>query len=64
MTSAAGQALILGHPLWHSREGLATDQQLDAKHGLAAGVTYRFTDIRDLANRPNEYILSLMGTGG
>lgn len=64
ITSDTGQALILGHPLWHSREGLATDQQINAKYELGAGVACRFTDIRDLANRPNEYILSLMGTGG
>ncbi|MEJ6791073.1 DEAD/DEAH box helicase [Brevundimonas sp. BR2-1] len=62
--TSAGQALVLGHPLWHVRDGLATDEQANAKHALGDGVNCRFTDIRDLANRPNEYILSLMVAAG
>ncbi|MNS54521.1 hypothetical protein D3C72_873190 [compost metagenome] len=60
--SVSGQSLILGHPLWHFREGLAVDQQINAKLELGGGTACRFIDIRDLTNRPNEYILSLMGT--
>lgn len=61
IASSSGQTLILSHPLWHSREGLAVDQQINAKYELGSVAACRFTDIRDLANRPNEYILSLMG---
>lgn len=58
--SSGGRALILCHPLWHPSEGLANDQQKNAKSAIGAGVTCDFTDIRDLANRPNDYILRLL----
>lgn len=60
---SGGQALVLCHPLWHPREGLANDRQINAKLALGAGTACRFVDIRDLAGRPAGYVLSLMETG-
>lgn len=56
-------ALILGHPLWHQREGLATDQQINGKLDLqgvyGGGFNCEFVDMRDLKNCPQKYILQL-----
>jgi len=57
------KALILCHPLWHKREGLATPRQIEAKealrskYGTSLGVD--FCDIRQLAIRPQQYMLQL-----
>ena len=57
------RALVLCHPLWHRREGLATPHQLEAKDALrsrhGAGLHVDFCDIRQLANRPQQYMLQL-----
>jgi DEAD/DEAH box helicase domain-containing protein len=56
-------ALVLGHPLWHWREGLATEPQLESgmelrsKYGNNLDIDY--TDIRQLASRPQQFILKL-----
>ena len=55
-------ALVLGHPLWHEREGLACDPQRDAKLELqerhGAQVACRFVDIREFQQRPQKYIVA------
>jgi len=57
------KALILCHPLWHGREGLANERQINAKislrerHGSGLDVTY--CDIRRLRTRPQQFILKL-----
>jgi DEAD/DEAH box helicase domain-containing protein len=57
------KALILSHPLWHSREGQAQDVQIDAKMELQGihdtNTSFEFVDIRDLAQRPQSYVLKL-----
>ena len=57
------RALILGHPLWHQREGLATDRQLNTKYELegryGVGIHCDFIDIRELVIRPQKFILML-----
>jgi DEAD/DEAH box helicase domain-containing protein len=58
-----GKAIIAGHPLWHTAEGLAQRVQLDAmesvraKHGATLDVF--LVDARDLAIRPSTYLLRL-----
>jgi DEAD/DEAH box helicase domain-containing protein len=58
-----GKAIIAGHPLWHTAEGLAQPiqqkaiQSLRAKHG--AGLDAFLVDARDLAIRPSTYLLRL-----
>jgi DEAD/DEAH box helicase domain-containing protein len=57
------RALILGHPLWHTAEGLVQPIQLDAQdsfraaHGSDAHI--RFVDVRHFAMRFPEYFLAL-----
>lgn len=56
-------AIIVGHPLWHTKEGLAQPEQLAAiaaaraKHG--AGLDVLLVDARDLAIRPSTYLVRL-----
>ncbi|RUO53489.1 DEAD/DEAH box helicase [Pseudidiomarina homiensis] len=54
-------ALILCHPLWHIREGLATDLQIEAKIELkskyGSELKVDFVDFRDFAKYPAKYIL-------
>ena len=52
------RALVLGHPLWHRQEGLATDEQIEAKMELQ-GMDVEFVDIRAIKMRPQQYILML-----
>lgn len=56
-------ALILCHPLWHSREGLVTNRQLEAKDFLrskhGSGLRIDYCDMRQLAMRPQQYMLQL-----
>ena len=53
-------ALVLCHPLWHPREGLANDLQLNAKLELQArfgiGLACEFVDIRSLVRQPQLYV--------
>ncbi|WP_432471795.1 DEAD/DEAH box helicase [Amphritea sp. HPY] len=57
------RALVLGHPLWHMREGLITDRQLNAKYDLqskyGAELSVDFVDIREFRMRPQQYILKI-----
>jgi DEAD/DEAH box helicase domain-containing protein len=57
------RALILCHPLWHVREGLATPHQVEAKEALRSkygtALHVDFCDIRQLAIRPQQYMLQL-----
>ena len=56
-------ALILSHPLWHTRDDLVVDRQLDAKRALqsiyGSSLNFNFVDIRQLVRKPQEYILQL-----
>jgi DEAD/DEAH box helicase domain-containing protein len=56
-------ALVLSHPLWHTREGLATSRQVDAKSELrsryGSSLSVKFCDIRQLVIRPQKYLLQL-----
>ncbi len=64
VTGPAGRALVLGHPLWHSQEGLAVDAQINAKLALAAdGFHCDFVDLRELRIKPNSFLLTLQGNG-
>lgn len=56
-----GRALVLSHPLWHPREGAATDAQIDAKYDLG-GIHCEFVDVRDLEVHAPAYMLKLRGT--
>lgn len=55
--------LVIGHPLWHHREGLAHDWQLNAmlemrgRHGASTGC--RFVDVRELSAGPQKFIVEL-----
>lgn len=57
-------SLVLSHPLWHMREGLAQDIQknakllLEANHGM--GLKVEFVDIRDFAHHPQTYIVKML----
>jgi DEAD/DEAH box helicase domain-containing protein len=56
-------ALVLSHPLWHTREGLATEEQVTAKSALRAkygsNFNVQFCDVRQMAIRPQRYLLQL-----
>jgi DEAD/DEAH box helicase domain-containing protein len=56
-------ALILGHPLWHHREGLAHDEQLNAKIDLISrhgrSMDFRFVDLREIAANPQRFVVEL-----
>jgi hypothetical protein len=51
---------VLSHPLWHPREGAATDAQIDAKYDLG-GMHCEFADVRDLEVHAPAYMLKLRG---
>ncbi len=57
------RALVLGHPLWHHREGLACKPQLEAKLELqvrhGAGVACDFVDVREFQRRPQKFMIAL-----
>jgi len=63
VVSAANKSLVLCHPLWHSREGLATDAQIEAKLELEAeyGPKHhcRFVDVKELSARPQKFMLEM-----
>ncbi len=58
------KALIISHPLWHSKEGLATERQVNAKIHLqgvyGSTLDYVFVDIRELISKPIKFIVELM----
>ena len=62
--SIPSASVILGHPLWHQREALTADPMVDAKCELESqfGVRHKvfFTDVRDVASRPNHWIVNLL----
>lgn len=54
------KALLLGHPLWHTREGLWQPVQYHARDDLRArGIEAKFVDVRDFANRTAKYFMEL-----
>ncbi|HEY0595010.1 helicase-related protein, partial [Sphingopyxis sp.] len=57
------KAIVLGHPLWHHRDALAHDWQLDAKAEIASllerDAPVRFVDVRDLAASPQRHIVAI-----
>lgn len=54
------KGLILGHPLWHTREGLWQPQQTDARNELRArGIEAACVDVRDFTARPAVYYMEL-----
>ncbi|MFG6574183.1 DEAD/DEAH box helicase [Sulfitobacter sp. 1A13353] len=59
---AANKALVLGHPLWHPREGLWQPQQVEARDELRAAngnIDLKFVDVRDFAHRQAKYFMDL-----
>ncbi len=60
LVSTKQRALVLGHPLWHTKEGLWQPRQLEARNELRAkGLEAQFVDVRDFAYRPAQYFLEL-----
>ncbi|WP_219999903.1 DEAD/DEAH box helicase [Halomonas sp. LBP4] len=57
-------SLVLSHPLWHTREGLAHDRQVNAKFELqanhGAGLVVEFVDVRDLVLHPQAYVIKML----
>lgn len=57
------RALILSHPLWHFREGLANDRQLEAKYTVeerhGGHISCEFVDLREFEHHPQKFIVSL-----
>lgn len=62
LVSTTNRALILSHPLWHVREGLASDAQINAKLDLGYEVRSDFVDIRDLDTHATAYLQKLRET--
>ena len=57
-------ALVLGHPLWHTVEGLEQKTQRQARAMLAAnyaGIGHAYVDVRDFAIHPAKYFVRLRG---
>lgn len=57
-------ALVLGHPLWHTVEGLEQKAQRQARAMLAAnyaGIGHAYVDLRDFAIHPAKYFVRLRG---
>lgn len=59
-----GRALVLGHPLWHPREGYASDRMLEAKAELQAhhgpSLHVDFVDIRQFKLEPQRFLVQVM----
>ena len=56
------KALILGHPLWHTNEGLWQPEQIGAMQELRSRfpeLKIDFCDIRDFTRKPAKYALRL-----
>lgn len=58
------RALVLGHPLWHPREGYSPDAMIVAKMELrdrhGASLDYDFVDIRQFALEPQKFMVKVM----
>lgn len=56
-------AIILGHPLWHTRDGLLNDIQLTARNKLIGefgpALAVAFADIREFVSRPQNFVVRL-----
>jgi DEAD/DEAH box helicase domain-containing protein len=56
-------SFVIGHPLWHHRDALVHDWQLDAREELMAvqgrRTQVRFVDVRELGSNPQRYIVEL-----
>tara|TARA_R110002124_G_scaffold149220_1_gene315079 strand:- start:228125 stop:233587 length:5463 start_codon:yes stop_codon:yes gene_type:complete len=58
--SSGTRALVLGHPLWHTQNGLLQPQQMSARDELRnIGIDPIFVDVRDFAARSAAYFLRL-----
>lgn len=54
------RALVLGHPLWHTQNGLLQSQQISARDELrTSGIEPLFVDVRDFSARNAAYFLML-----
>ena len=55
--------LILGHPLWHTREGLLNKYQLDVqeeiKSSFGSNSKIKFIDVREISTKPQFFIQEL-----
>ncbi|MNE10855.1 hypothetical protein D3C80_1035860 [compost metagenome] len=57
---SGNRALVLGHPLWHTQNGLLQPLQRSARDELrASGIEPIFVDVRDFAARSAAYFLRL-----
>jgi DEAD/DEAH box helicase domain-containing protein len=66
IAASTGKSLIIGHPLWHHREGLAQDPQVNAKLALQdknGHTSIRYVDVRELAANPQVYVVELGNVG-
>jgi DEAD/DEAH box helicase domain-containing protein len=65
--NATGKSLILSHPLWHGREGLANPRQQEAaadlRNSFGKDTNCVFVDVRDVHNLPHKYLLELRANG-
>jgi hypothetical protein len=62
IVAPTGRSIIVGHPLWHHREGLAHDMQVNAKLALQdknGRTSVRYVDVRELAANPQVYVVDL-----
>lgn len=62
--STSYASVVLGHPLWHSREALTSDLMMDAKLQLQDKFGPKhpvfLSDIRDVSSRPNRWVVRLL----
>jgi DEAD/DEAH box helicase domain-containing protein len=66
IAASTGKSLIIGHPLWQHREGLAQDPQVNAKLALQdkkGHTSIRYVDVRELAANPQVYVVELGNAG-
>jgi len=58
------EPIILCHPLWHNRENLVSDRQLNAMYALQSKMKNKkavhFVDIREFAKRPQKFYLKML----
>jgi DEAD/DEAH box helicase domain-containing protein len=63
IVSSSQKALILGHPLWHTREGLVHARQNEAKEDLrnlhGPQLDCSFVDVREFNAHPQKFIVEL-----
>jgi DEAD/DEAH box helicase domain-containing protein len=64
ITHGQAEPIILCHPLWHNRENLASDRQLNAMYALQSKMkdkkAVHFVDIREFGKRPQKYFRQLI----